>query len=62
MSLLKPSHSSPSDVPVPSPAAAGEVPIEVLHERVNELLEVPLPKESDSWPLPVPDRVAAGPA
>ncbi len=24
-----------------------------LHERVNALLDMPLPKEGDAWPLPL---------
>jgi hypothetical protein len=27
--------------------------LEALHEKVNAMLDVPLPKEGDAWPLPV---------
>ena len=33
--------------------------LEALHERVNAMLEVPLPKEGDAWPLPVQETIAA---
>lgn len=37
--------------------------LDKLHEKVNAMLDVPLPKEGDAWPLPeaadVPDDTAA---
>ena len=27
--------------------------LDKLHEKVNDMLDLPLPKEGDAWPLPV---------
>lgn len=52
MSELKPVNATPSDTPE-------DARLDVLHERVNEMLEVPLPKEGDAWPLPVQETIEA---
>ena len=31
--------------------------LDKLHEKVNAMLDVPLPKEGDAWPLPVEDSL-----
>lgn len=35
--------------------------LETLHERVNAMLEIPLPKEGDAFPLPVEEAIAVHP-
>ena len=32
--------------------------LDKLHEKVNAMLDVPLPKEGDAWPLPVEESLA----
>lgn len=52
MSEFEPTHTSPSATPE-------EAKLEVLHERVNAMLETPLPKEGDAFPLPVEETIGA---
>lgn len=42
-----------SEAQIPSPVD----PLEKLHERVEALLDTPLPKESEAWTLPVDEAV-----
>ena len=54
MSEFEPTQTSPSATPE-------EAKLEVLHERVNAMLETPLPKEGDAFPLPVEETIGTPP-
>ena len=47
----------PSDNTHPDAPSAEK--LEKLHKKVNALLDVPLPKEGDAWPLPVKESLPA---
>lgn len=40
------------------PAQADPKTLESLHEKVNAMLDIPVPKEGDAFPLPVEASIA----
>lgn len=48
----------PSDKPHPDTPPAEK--LDELHEKVNAMLDMPLPKEGDAWPLPEVADVPTG--
>ena len=54
MTELKPVTPSNAD----TLGQASDTQLDALHERVNALLETPLPQEGDAWPLPVAETIA----
>ncbi|MDB5889451.1 MAG: hypothetical protein JWP47_282 [Polaromonas sp.] len=45
-----------------SSAASPDAELETLHERVNAMLDIPVPKEGDAFPLPLEAAVGAPPS
>lgn len=42
--------SDPNNLPAET---TGSSDLKTLHERVNAMLDIPVPKESDAFPMPV---------
>ena len=41
----------------PAKPAAHRQELDELHQRVNALLDLPIAKEGDAWPLPLTDKL-----